>query len=34
MWDRGLLSGWTNDTSIIQVVIAFLSEIKPELVND
>ena len=34
IWDRELLSGWTNDTYIVQVATAFLSEVKPELVND
>ena len=34
IWDRELLSGWTNDTYILQVATAFLNEVKPELVND
>ena len=34
VWDRALLSGWTNDIYIIQVASAFLSEVKPELVSD
>jgi len=34
IWDRELLSGWIHDTYIVQVATAFLSEIKPELVND
>jgi len=34
IWDRELLSGWTNDTYIIQVATAFLNEVKPELVGD
>ena len=34
IWDRQLLRGWTNDTHIMQVVAAFLNEVKPELVND
>ena len=34
VWDRQLLRGWTNDTYIMKVVAVFLSEVKPELVND
>jgi hypothetical protein len=34
VWDRELLSGWTNDTYIIEVATAFLNEVKPELVSD
>ena len=34
MWDRALLSGWTNDIYIIQVASAFLSAVKPELLDD
>jgi hypothetical protein len=34
IWDRQLLRGWTNDAHIMQVATAFLSEVKPELVDD
>ena len=33
MWDRQLLRGWNNDSSIAQVAAAFLVEVKPELVD-
>ena len=34
IWDKNLLHGWTLDAHIMRVVVAFLSEVKPELVND
>ena len=34
IWDRQLLRGWTDNSYIIEVATAFLSEVKPELVSD
>ena len=34
IWDKNLLHGWTLDAHIMRVVVVFLSEVKPELVND
>ena len=33
VWDRQLLRGWNDDSSIAQVAAAFLVEVKPELVD-
>ena len=33
IWDRQLLRGWTDNSYIIEVATAFLSEVKPELVS-
>ena len=34
IWDKNLLHGWTLDVHIMRVLSAFLSEVKPELLDD